>query len=599
MCRAPRSAAGAARRLCRLCRLWTGAIGSAALLLLVPAPCRAADAPAGEAGPIFVDRAAEWGLGFVHFNGMTGKYYFPEMTGQGAGLVDYDGDGDLDAYLVQGAMLGPGETLADALVPPVGPVPPVDRLFRNDLVETAGGALEPHFVDVTGASGLDARGYGMGVAAGDYDGDGRVDLYVTDYGSNQLWHNEGDGTFTDVTARAGVDDPRWSVSAAFLDYDGDGRLDLYVGNYLAFDVAKDPLCFNEAGRRDYCGPADFAGVSDRLFHNRGDGTFADVSAASGVGRPESPGLGVVTEDFDGDGKPDLYVTNDGRPNFLWINRGDGTFRDDGLLAGVALNREGTAEASMGVDAGDFDGDGDPDLFMTHLTRETNTLYVNEGGGLFEDRTLESGLAAPSFPYTSFGTSWIDYDNDGWLDLVVLNGAVQVLEPEARAGDPYPLKQPNQLFHALGGRGFEEVSAAAGPAFALAEVSRGAACGDVDLDGDLDVLEANNDGPARLLVDQVGQDRSWMAFDLVDAHGAPALGARVEVERPGAPGLRRRARADGSYASANAPGIVVGLGAGGRVSAVKVVWPDGREQRFEGLEAGRRWRLEAPGGGGAS
>ncbi len=568
-----------------------------AVLLLAPAAAGAADPTAAgfAAGPIFVDRAAEWGLDFVHFNGMTGAYYFPEMTGQGVGLLDYDGDGDLDAYLVQGATLGPDETLADALVPPVGPLPPADRLYRNDPVETPDGRWVPHFVDVTAAAGLDARGYGMGVAVGDYDGDGRLDLYVTNYGSNQLWHNEGDGTFTDATARAGVDDPRWSVSAAFFDYDGDGRLDLYVGNYVVFDVAKNPRCFAASSRRDYCGPSDFPGVSDRLFHNRGDGTFEDASETSGIGRASEPGLGVVADDFDGDGGIDLYVTNDGRPNFLWINQRDGTFRDEGLLAGVALNREGSAEASMGVDAGDFDGDGDPDLFMTHLMGETDTLYVNDGTGQFEDRTLESGLAAPSFPYTSFGTAWIDYDNDGWLDLLVLDGAVRILEPEARAGDPYPLKQPNQLFHNVGGKRFEEVSARAGPAFALAEVSRGAAFGDVDRDGDVDVLQANNNGPARLLVDQVGQDRAWVAFDLVDGRGAPALGARVGVERPGGPILWRRVRLDGSYASANDSAVVVGLGGSDRISAVRVVWPDGRRQRFEGIEAGRRWRLERSAG----
>ncbi len=572
------------------------ALAGALAVLLAPGSRANPPAKVGSPTPIFVDRAAEWGLDFVHFNGMTGKYYFPEMTGQGVGLLDYDGDGDLDAYLVQGAMLGPGETLADALVPPVGPVPPRDRLYRNDPVQTADGRWVPHFVDVTAASGLDARGYGMGVAVGDYDGDGRVDLYVTNYGSNQLWHNQGDGTFVDATARAGVQDPRWSVSAAFFDYDRDGLLDLYVGNYVVFDVSKNPKCFTESSRRDYCGPADFRGEPDRLFHNRGDGTFEDASEKSGIARDPGPALGVVADDFDGDGKVDLYVTNDGKPNFLWINQGDGTFQDDGLVAGVALNRAGAAEASMGVDAGDFDGDGDPDLFMTHLMGETNTLYVNDGSGLFEDRTLESGLSAPSFPYTSFGTSWVDYDNDGWLDLLVLNGAVRILEAEARAGDPYPLKQPNQLFHNMGGKRFVEVTDQAGPAFALAEVSRGAAFGDVDRDGDIDVLQANNNGPVRLLVNQVGQERPWVALDLVDGRGAPALGARVEIQRPGAPSLWRRVRVDGSYASSNSPGVVVGLGEEPRISAVRVLWPDGRVQRFEGIEAGRRWRLEEPGGG---
>ena len=417
--------------------------------------------------PIFVDRAREWGLDFVHFNGMSGEYYYPEMIGAGGALVDYDGDGDLDVYLVQGAMLGPGKTLADATVEPQGPLPPADRLFRNDGVRRPDGTLVPHFVDVTAESRIAATGYGMGVATGDFDNDGRPDLYVANFGPNQLWHNDGktgtaEGaggaggargsdtvTFTDVTARAGADDPRWSVGAVVFDFDRDGWLDLFVVNYLDFDLAKNPRCFAESSRRDYCGPAAFKGVPDRLLRNRGDGTFEDVSVRSGIGAKAGPGLGAVAADFDGDGWPDLYVANDGAENFLWLNNHDGTFRDEALFAGAALNRDGKAEAGMGVDAGDFDDDGDFDLFLAHLTGETNTLYVNAGGAVFSDRSVESGLAAPSLPFTSFGTGWFDYDGDGWLDLVALNGAVRILEAQARAGDPYPLKQTNQLFHNLG------------------------------------------------------------------------------------------------------------------------------------------------------
>ncbi|HUP43623.1 MAG TPA: VCBS repeat-containing protein, partial [Thermoanaerobaculia bacterium] len=383
------------------------------ITVLLASPALAAATPEPAPGPYFVDRAAEWGLDFVHFNGMTGEYYFPEMMGSGCALLDYDGDGDLDVYLVQGALLGPDDTMADALFPYPGPGRPRDRLYRNDPVRLPDGSWEPRFVDVTEASGLDVTGYGMGVATGDYDGDGDLDLYRTSYGPNQLWRNDGDGTFTDVTAEAGVDDPRWSVSAAFLDYDRDGRLDLYVVNYLEFDVAANPRCFTQSSRRDYCGPADFPPVPDRLFHNRGpapDGasggvTFEDVSAASGIAAARGPGLGVVAADFDGDGWTDLFVANDGQVNFLWRNQGPGpkggpggvTFRDEALLAGVALNREGRAEAGMGVDAADFDADGDLDLFLTHLAGETNTLYVNDGSGQFQDRTLEHGLGAPSFP----------------------------------------------------------------------------------------------------------------------------------------------------------------------------------------------------------
>jgi hypothetical protein len=556
-----------------------------------------AAAPVGAAGPIFVDRAGEWGLDFVHFNGMTGEYYFPEMTGQGCAVLDYDGDGDLDLYLVQGALLA-GDTMDEALFPYAGGGEPRDRLYRNDTVPLPGGAWEPRFVDVTDASGLAATGFGMGVATGDYDGDGWTDLYLTNYGPNQLWSNRGDGTFADVTAEAGVGDPAWSSSASFLDYDGDGRLDLYVANYVEFDVAENPRCFSPGGRRDYCGPADFKPVQDRLFHNRGGGRFEEVSRAAGIAAAKGPGLGVVAADFDGDGWSDLFVANDGNVNFLWHNRGDGTFSDEALLAGVALNREGRAEASMGVDAGDYDGDGDLDLFMTHLMGETNTLYVNDGSGLFEDRTVETGLGAPSFPNTSFGTGSLDYDNDGWLDLLVASGSVRVIEAQARAGDPYPLKQPKQLFRntpqpaGAGGNGrrFEDVTAAAGEVMALAEVSRGAAFGDVDADGDVDVLIANSNGPARLLVNRVGQDRPWIGVDVRGPGGSPALGARVTVERDGAPAVWRRVRADGSYASANDPRVLAGLGEGHAPEALRVAWPDGRVTVWRGVAAGRTWTM---------
>ena len=557
----------------------------------------AGGAPAAADDPIFTDVAAERGLDFVHWNGMTGEFHFPEMTGQGGAFVDYDGDGDLDVYLVQGAMLEPGKTPADALFPLASDPPPRDRLYRNDLAPGPGGRPVPRFVDVTDPSGLIALGYGMGVAAGDFDNDGWVDLYVTNYGPNQLWRNLGDGRFSDVTAASGTDDPRWSTSTAFLDFDGDGWLDLYVTNYVRYEVGRKVECFATSSRRDYCGPSAFEPAGDSLFHNLGPGaggavTFEDVSLAAGIGRQKGAGLGVVAADFDGDGRTDLYVANDGQPNFLWINRGDGTFFDDALLAGVAVNRQGRPEASMGVDAGDFDGDGDVDLFMTHLMGETNTLYVNDGTGLFEDRTIESGLGPGSLSFTSFGTSFIDYDNDGWLDLLAMNGAVRILEPLARSGDPYPLDQPNQLFRNLEGRGFEEVSERAGPAFALAEVSRGAAFGDVDNDGDLDVLQINNNGPARLLINRAGDGRPWLGVRAI-GRAAPGsagerdlLGTLVEVRRAGAPSRWRRAAADGGYCSANDPRVVVGLADSPKVTAVRLVWPDGRVEEWRRPAVGR-------------
>ncbi len=543
------------------------------LLLLPTAP--AAGAEPGPR-PIFRDLAAKSGLDFVHFNGMSGELYFPEMTGQGGALFDYDGDGDLDAYLVNGSMLGPGKTLADALFPPRGPLPPRDRLFRNDLVATDG-RPEPRFVDVTEASGLDARGYGMGVAVGDYDGDGFQDLYVTNYGPNELWRNLGDGTFADVTEEAGVGDPLWGTSAAFFDADADGDLDLYVVNYVEFDLERNPRCFAPSSRRDYCGPSAFEPQPDRFYRNLGNGRFEDVTLKALVGYRPGPGLGVVSGEFNGDGRTDFYVANDGAVNQMWLNRGDGTFVDEALFAGTALNRYGRPEASMGVAAGDFDLDGDEDLFMTHLMGESNTLYVNDGSGLFEDRTTESGLGSASLPYTAFGTGWIDYDNDGRPDLLTLNGAVRILEEQAAAGDPFPLKQPSQLFRNLGGR-FEEVSAVAGPALTIPEVGRGAAFGDVDNDGDVDVLALVNNGPARLLVNEVGAGAAWLGIVATGARGAPALGTRLAVGTDGAV-RHQRIRTDGSYCSANDPRVVFGLEDAEGGEWVGASWPGGGAGRW--------------------
>jgi len=556
----------------------------AALLVFIPS-ARADDEP------IFTDRSAELGLDFVHFNGMSGELYFVEMTGGGGALVDYDGDGDLDVYFSQGRMLGEGEKVEESVFPPHHPEPFTDRLYRNDLVP--GGELR--FEDVTASSGLEATtGYGMGVAAGDVDNDSFPDLYLANFGPNQLLKNKGGKGFEDVTASAGaaLGDERWSVSAAFLDYDRDGWLDLYVVNYVDFRLATHKTCASDVGARDYCGPNAYPPVNDRLLRNLGPGEdgrvrFEDASELSGIGRTAGPGLGVVAADFNGDGWLDLYVANDGAANFLWLNQGDGTFVDEALLGGAAVNAEGQPEASMGLVAGDVDGDGDEDLFMSHLARESNTLYLNDGRGLFRDSTQMSGLKNASFRFTGFGTVLFDFDNDGWQDLFVANGAVTLVEELLRRGDPYPLHETNQLFRNLGGGArFEEVTPRAGAALEHSEVSRGLAAGDVDNDGDVDLLVINNAGPARLLINEVGQDRPWIGLRLVTPEGRNVLGARVEIRRKDAPTLYRRVATDGSFASASDPRLTVGLGETTQIEELRVTWPDGSNEVFPAPPLGR-------------
>jgi enediyne biosynthesis protein E4 len=544
--------------------------------------------------PLFVERAAELGIDFFHFSGSTGDYHMAEISGAGAALFDYDGDGDLDVYLVQGAPLEPGDELADALVPPRHPAPLSDRLYRNDMV--AGDPSSLRFTDVTEASGLAAlaRGYGMGVAIGDFDGDGAPDIYLTNLGGNQLLRNRGDGTFEDVTAAAGVGEERWSVPATFFDFDRDGWLDLFVGNYLDFDASTALRCVDSAGARDYCGPHNFEPLPDRLFRNRGDGTFEDVTVAAGLRAGFGPALGAVAVDLDGDGWLDLYVANDGTANNLWMGLGGGRFEDRALISGAAVDAAGRPQASMGIDAGDFDGDGRLDLFMTHLIGETNTLYGNLGGGLFADVTVGSGLGGPSRLHTGFGTVFIDYDNDGWEDVFVANGAVKKLESLARAGEPFPFHEPNQLFRNENGRGFVEVTVAeAGSVFALSEVSRGVAVGDVDNDGALDLLIANNSGPARLLLNQRGASR-WIGFHLRTAAGGEAHGATVELLTQGRT-LLRRVRIDGSYASTNDPRVSFGLGDHLVPRVVRVRWPDGSVEESVAPAIGRYHVLRQGGG----
>ncbi len=549
------------------------------------------DLPGGE---WFTDRAAASGLDFVHFNGAAGRFHYPELIPPGVGFLDYDNDGDLDVYLVQGRMLDARLTPDDALIPPAGPGPLAGRLYRNDLEVAPDGARRLRFTDVTASSGIEAAGYGLGVAAGDVNNDGWTDLFLTNYGPDALYLNRGDGTFTEAAAERGIGPTAgFGVSAAFVDYDRDGWLDLYVGHNVDYTLESGIECGTLADARDYCPPETYGGTPDHLYRNTGDGRFVDVSETALLGGRFGPALGVSTADFDGDGWIDVYVANDGTENLLWINQRDGTFRDAGLLAGAALSDLGMTEASMGVDAGDFDNDGDEDLFMTHLNGQGNNLYVNDGSGRFEDRSTGSGLGAGSLAYTGWGTAWFDFDNDGRLDVLAVNGTITALP--GRSPRQFPYDQRKTLFRNLGDGRFADVTEQAGAAFKVSETGRGAAFGDVDNDGDGDVLVGNTAGPARLLVNHVGERRRWLGLRLAGSGGRDMLGARVAVLRDGLPTLWRRARSDGSYASANDPRVLVGLGESDARPTVQVHWPDGAVEEWRDVEVDGWMTLQQGGG----
>ena len=528
---------------------------------------------------LFRDAAAEAGLNFHHCNFATGHHYMPEIMGAGAALFDYDNDGDLDIYLVQGTQLDPAGKL---LSPPPPGWKPGNRLFKNMLAETG----ELRFVDVTEKAGVGHIGYGMGVAVGDYDNDGFPDLYVTNVGHNVLYHNNGDGTFTDVTLEAGVGDRHWSTSAAWVDFDGDGYLDLFVCNYVDFTVKGNRRCFSPTGEPDYCTPKMYHAVPSRLFRNLRNGRFEDVTERSGINSVYGPALGVLCADFDGDGRNDIYVANDTAPNLLWLNQGDGTFRESALEAGVAYSSDGLAKAGMGVTLADVQNDGGEMLLVTNLTGEGVTAFRGNAAGQFDDVTAQAGLLQSTFGYTGFGAQWFDYDNDGWLDLFIANGAVALSGSDRGGTSRYA--QRKQLFHNEGrGKPFRETSALGGAAFQVKEVSRAAAFGDIDNDGAIDILVTNNNGPARLLRNLAGKSGHWLTLKLESA--APnrfAIGARVAVLRPGQEPVWRRVHTDSSYLSANDVRVHFGLGNKPNIEAVLVHWPDGSQERFEGIKPDR-------------
>lgn len=544
-------------------------------------------AGAGEAivPGFFRDVAEEVGLRFHHFNGATGDFLFPEIAGSGVALLDYDSDGALDILVLQCDFLDRSKRPADALFPPKPGFKPGVRLFRNELIRT--GKLQ--FTDVTEQAGIRYDGCAMGVAVGDYDNDGYPDVLITGFGGVKLFHNNGNGTFTDVTAKAGLDDPHWSTSAAFVELNRNGLLDLIIVHYVDFSVRHNPRCTGVGGERDYCGPQVFRPVPSRLYRNVGGGKFVDVTRQAGLQAAYGAGLGVAAADFDGDGWIDLYVANDGNSNQLWINRRHGTFEDRALVAGAALSSEGKPKAGMGVAVGDVANDGNEDIFITNMVEEGNTLHLNDGKGFFRDATREFGLFAPSLSFTGFGTGFFDYDNDGFLDLFVANGAVKA--EESQRGTPWPYRQKNQLYRNVGGRKFIDVSEMSGPGLQLPGVGRGAAFGDLNNDGKIDIVISNNNGPIRVLLNETVTKNHYLQVLLEGTKSnRMGLGARVAVLRQNKPPLWRRAHTDGSYLSASDHRVHFGLGADPAIRAVVVIWPTGEAEAWEGVQADRLIKL---------
>ncbi len=530
----------------------------------------------------FVDATAEAGIHFRHVNGAEGDYHLPETLGAGGAFFDADNDGALDIYLVNSGYW-PGRT--DIAMRPNTSA----ALYQNNGDGT--------FTDITAVAGVGNRGnYGQGVACADYDNDGDTELYVTNFGANVLYRNNGDGTFTDVTAHAGVGDAAWSSSACFLDYDRDGHLDLFVVNYLNYSLDVPYRPCGEGETRTYCHPSLFEGAPDRLYRNNGDGTFTDVSQEAGVGGIggmfHGKGLGVVSADFNNDGTPDLYVANDDTRNDFFFNNGDGTFSELSLLAGCAYSFNGVAQAGMGVAAGDYNGDGTLDIFVTNLSYETNALYRNNGDGTFTDVIYEARLGKESYLYVGFGTGFFDADNDGWFELFIANG--HIIDNIAETHDVLTYAQPNQLFRNNGDGTFSEISDTAGPYFQRAQVSRGSSFGDYDNDGDVDMLVTQSNGPATLLRNESGNKQNWLRIKTVGTvSNRDGIGARVILtddtarDRPSPYGLRRHIRdvtPCASYLSSHDARLHFGLGENTGASRLEIRWPSGVVEVYENLPA---------------
>jgi len=517
----------------------------------------------------FTDVTAAAGIAFTHETGAFGKKYLPETMGSGAAFLDYDGDGDQDLFLANGTTW-PERT---------DRVPALQALYRNRGDGT--------FEDVSGAAGLKVEAYGMGVAAGDYDNDGHVDLFLNALGPDHLFRSRGDGTFEDVTGTAGVSDPAYGSCATFVDFDRDGWLDLFACNYVVWSPEGDLFCTLDGTAKSYCTPESYTGATNRLYRNKGDGAFEDVTERAGVLDPSGKTLGVVVFDHDGDSWPDLAVANDTQPNFLYRNKRDGTFEEIGREVGVAFGESGAARGAMGIDAADYDGSGRESLVIGNFANEMTSLYHNEGSGLYVDDAPMAGVGAPSLLALKFAALFFDHDLDGWLDILTSNGHV---EPEVNAVQAdVTYAQPPHLYRNLGDGRYAQVTTA-GADFDRPIVGRGAAVADVDGDGDLDVLFTTSGGPARLLRNDGAERQASLRVTLVGSESnRDGLGAQV-VATVGGRTLRRMLRGASSYLSQSENVATFGLGAGGTVDQLEVRWPSGKTQTVSDVPDGQAVRL---------
>ena len=512
----------------------------------------------------FTDVTAQAGIHFTHNAGRSGKKYLPETLGAGCAFFDFDGDGWPDILLVNGKDFIPRGRRTTA------------ALYHNNHDGT--------FTDVTKGSGLDVEMYGLGVAIADYDNDGREDVYITALEGDRLFHNEGNGKFRDVTEAAGIHNANFGASAAWLDYDHDGKVDLFVANYVQWTAKGDLFCSLDGSTKSYCTPESYKGTRSRLYHNLGNGRFEDVAEKAGLGDPASKSLGVTVLDYNNDGWPDLFVANDTQPNKLYRNLGNGSFKEEGMTAGVAYGEDGIARGAMGADAGDYDRSGRPDLLVGNFSNQMLGLYHNEGNGLFVDEAPLSTVGRSSLLSLAFGVFFFDYDLDGYPDIFAANGHIE--DEIGRVQPKVSYRETPLLFRNLGNHRFDNVSSRVGPAFSKAMVARGAAYADFDHDGDLDVLISTNNGPAVLLRNDGGNRNHWLSVRLAGVKSnRDGIGAVVRVESAGGKQWNM-VRSGSSYCSQSDLALTFGLGADASAN-VEVAWPSGIKQQFQGVAANQR------------